>query len=83
MQIIELMLKIQHFIFFSCFFLAVPPLYVRLQGLNHPLVSGVRTHVTCSSAGARPSPQIIWNKGGTLMRGASQTVSVKSGFHLL
>lgn len=55
--------------------LAVPPLFVRLQGLNHPLVSGVRTQANCTSAGARPSPQIVWNKGGVLMRGATQTVS--------
>lgn len=53
----------------------VPPLYVRLQGLNQPLVASVRTQVSCSSAGARPSPQIVWNKGGIVMRGASQTVS--------
>lgn len=52
------------------------PLYVRLQGLNHPLVAGVRTQITCSSAGARPIPHIIWNKGGQMMRGATQTVSV-------
>lgn len=54
----------------------VPPLYVRLQGLNHPLVSGVRQQISCSSAGARPPPQIVWNKGGIVMRGASQTVSI-------
>ena len=54
--------------------ISVPPLYVRLQGLNHPLVSGVRTQISCSSAGARPAPQIIWNKGGIVMRGATQTV---------
>lgn len=53
----------------------VAPLFVLLQGLNHPLVSGVRTQVSCSSAGARPQPQIVWNKGGIVMRGASQTVS--------
>ncbi|XP_059609040.1 hemicentin-1 [Phlebotomus argentipes] len=55
--------------------LKLPPLYVRLQGLNHALVAGVRTQISCSSAGARPPPEIIWNKGGLLMRGASQTTS--------
>lgn len=53
----------------------VSPLFVLLQGLNHALVSGVRTQVSCSSAGARPQPQIVWNKGGIVMRGATQTVS--------
>lgn len=48
-----------------------------MQGLNQPLVSGVRTRVTCSSAGARPQPQIVWNKGGVAIRGASQTVSAE------
>lgn len=56
---------------------AVSPLFVRMQGLNQPLVSGVRTRVTCSSAGARPQPQIVWNKGGAGIRGASQTVSAQ------
>ncbi|XP_055706645.1 uncharacterized protein LOC129803854 isoform X2 [Phlebotomus papatasi] len=55
--------------------LKLPPLFVRLQGLNHALVAGVRTQISCSSAGARPPPEIIWNKGGLLMRGASQTTS--------
>lgn len=55
----------------------VSPLFVRMQGLNQPLVSGVRTRVTCSSAGARPQPQIVWNKGGAAIRGASQTVSAE------
>ncbi|XP_055387368.1 uncharacterized protein LOC129615952 isoform X2 [Condylostylus longicornis] len=53
----------------------LPPLYVRLQGLNHPLAAGVRTQITCTSAGARPPPQIVWNKGGIIMRGATQSTS--------
>lgn len=66
------------FVFLSLFHVAVSPLFVRMQGLNQPLVSGVRTRVTCSSAGARPQPQIVWNKGGDAIRGASQTVSADS-----
>lgn len=61
------------------YLLPVPPLYVRIQGLNHPLVSGVATRISCSSAGARPEPDIVWNKDSneiqTMIRGASKTVS--------
>lgn len=56
-------------------FFSVPPLYVQLKGLNHPLVAGMRTQISCSSAGARPPPQILWSKGGVAMRGPTQTVS--------
>lgn len=59
---------------FSIFF-AVPPLYIHIQGLNHPLTSGVKVHLSCSTAGARPIPQIAWTKGTQTMQGASQTVS--------
>lgn len=58
----------------------MPPLYVRIQGLNHPLVSGVATRISCSSAGARPQPEIVWNKDSneiqTMMRSASKTVCI-------
>lgn len=52
----------------------VPPLYIHIQGLNHPLTSGVKVHLSCSTAGARPIPQIVWTKGSQVMQGASQTV---------
>jgi CD80-like C2-set immunoglobulin domain len=52
----------------------VPPLYIHIQGLNHPLTSGVKVHLSCSTAGARPVPQIVWTKGTQVMQGASQTV---------
>ncbi|CRL06332.1 CLUMA_CG019078, isoform A [Clunio marinus] len=53
----------------------LPPLYIHIQGLNHPLTSGVKVHLSCSTAGARPVPQIIWTKGTQVMQGASQTTS--------
>ncbi|KAL5288106.1 hypothetical protein ACFFRR_008764 [Megaselia abdita] len=49
------------------------PLFVRLQGLNHPLTAGVSTTVTCASSGARPPPQILWHKGGVEVRGTQST----------
>lgn len=56
----------------------VPPLYIHIQGLNHPLTSGVKVHLSCSTAGARPVPQVVWMKGTQVMQGASQTVRVRS-----
>ncbi|XP_055919281.1 uncharacterized protein LOC129951237 [Eupeodes corollae] len=53
----------------------LPPLNILLQGINHPIVAGVSTHVTCTSVGARPPPQIIWKKGGVDIRGATQSTS--------
>ncbi|KAG5673612.1 hypothetical protein PVAND_003641 [Polypedilum vanderplanki] len=53
----------------------LPPLYIHIHGLNHPLTSGVKVHLSCSTAGARPIPQIIWMKGSQIMQGASQTTS--------
>jgi hypothetical protein len=52
----------------------VPPLYIYIHGLSHPLTSGVKVHLSCSTAGARPIPQIVWTKGTQAMQGASQTV---------
>lgn len=65
----------------------VPPLYIHIQGLNHPLTSGVKVHLSCSSAGARPIPQIVWTKNMQIMQGSSQSVSchrqiTKSTFQL-
>ena len=62
--------------FFFLVLVTVPPLYVLIQGLNHPLISGVRTQISCIQTGARPPPQIVWNKGGIVMRGAAQTVII-------
>lgn len=56
---------------------SVPPLYIHIQGLNHPLTAGVKVHLSCSTAGARPIPQVVWSKGGHVMQGASQTVIKK------
>lgn len=70
-------------IIFSLF--SVPPLSLLLQGLNHALVAGTRTHVTCTAVGARPPPQILWSKGGQLIKGATYSVSyknVKSNFRI-
>ncbi|KAM7345261.1 sidestep V [Cochliomyia hominivorax] len=53
----------------------LPPLSLLLQGLNHALVAGTRTHVTCTAVGARPAPQIVWSKGGQLLKGATQSTS--------
>ncbi|CAO1420449.1 unnamed protein product [Diamesa hyperborea] len=53
----------------------LPPLYIHIQGLNHPLTSGVKVHLSCSSAGARPIPQIVWTKNMQIMQGSSQSSS--------
>lgn len=53
----------------------VPPLYIHIQGLNHQLTSGVKVHLSCSTAGARPVPEIVWTKGSQVLQGSSQTVS--------
>ncbi|XP_075168713.1 sidestep V [Haematobia irritans] len=53
----------------------LPPLSLLLQGLNHALVAGTRTHVTCTAVGARPAPQIIWSKGGQVLKGATHSTS--------
>jgi hypothetical protein len=33
-------------------------------------------HLSCSTAGARPTPQIAWTKGSQVLQGASQTVRI-------
>ncbi|XP_059225084.1 uncharacterized protein LOC106085562 [Stomoxys calcitrans] len=53
----------------------LPPLSLLLQGLNHALVAGTRTHVTCTAVGARPAPQIIWSKGEQILKGATHSTS--------
>ncbi|XP_070490532.1 uncharacterized protein side-V [Chironomus tepperi] len=53
----------------------LPPLYIYIHGLSHPLTSGVKVHLSCSTAGARPIPNIVWTKGTQAMQGASQTTS--------
>ncbi|XP_033251075.1 uncharacterized protein LOC117190098 isoform X2 [Drosophila miranda] len=55
--------------------LNLPPLNLLLQGLNHALVAGTRTHVTCTAIGARPPPHIIWSKAGQILKGATQSTS--------
>ncbi|XP_017096812.3 neural cell adhesion molecule 1 [Drosophila bipectinata] len=54
----------------------LPPLSLLLQGLNHAVVAGTRTHVTCTAIGARPPPEIIWSKAGQILRGATTSTSV-------
>ncbi|XP_062129789.1 uncharacterized protein LOC133841379 isoform X1 [Drosophila sulfurigaster albostrigata] len=51
----------------------LPPLSLLLQGLNHAVVAGTRTHVTCTAIGARPPPHIIWSKAGQVLKGATQS----------
>ncbi|KAH8305876.1 hypothetical protein KR018_000382, partial [Drosophila ironensis] len=53
----------------------LPPLSLLLQGLNHAVVAGTRTHVTCTAIGARPPPEIIWSKAGQILRGATASTS--------
>ncbi|KAH8402069.1 hypothetical protein KR009_009546, partial [Drosophila setifemur] len=53
----------------------LPPLSLLLQGLNHAVVAGTRTHVTCTAIGARPPPEIIWSKAGQIVRGATASTS--------
>ncbi|XP_034650712.1 uncharacterized protein LOC117890135 [Drosophila subobscura] len=55
--------------------LNLPPLNLLLQGLNHAVVAGTRTHATCTAIGARPPPHIIWSKAGQILKGASQSTS--------
>ncbi|XP_035773547.1 nephrin-like [Anopheles albimanus] len=53
----------------------LPPLYVRMQGLRETLTAGVKTQVSCATAGSRPAPSVVWTKGSSVIRGSSQTTS--------
>ncbi|XP_002092571.3 uncharacterized protein LOC6531784 [Drosophila yakuba] len=53
----------------------LPPLSLLLQGLNHAVIAGTRSHVTCTAIGARPPPEIIWSKAGQIVRGATSSTS--------
>ncbi|XP_053667704.1 nephrin [Anopheles marshallii] len=53
----------------------LPPLYVRMQGLRETLTAGVKTQVSCITAGSRPAPSVVWTKGSSVIRGSSQTTS--------
>ncbi|KAH8252583.1 hypothetical protein KR032_000656, partial [Drosophila birchii] len=53
----------------------LPPLSLLLQGLNHAVVAGTRTHVTCTAIGARPPPIIMWSKAGQPVKGATASTS--------
>uniref|UniRef100_A0A182PKC6 Ig-like domain-containing protein n=1 Tax=Anopheles epiroticus TaxID=199890 RepID=A0A182PKC6_9DIPT len=55
--------------------LCLPPLYVRMQGLRETLTAGVKTQVSCTTAGSRPAPSVAWTKGSSVIRGSSQTTS--------
>lgn len=51
---LEIFIKNEMFFNFPIFVVVtVPPLYVLIQGLNHPLISGVRTQISCVQTGAR------------------------------
>lgn len=53
----------------------VPPLFITMQGLRDTLTAGIKTQVSCLTAGSRPAPSISWTKGTSIIRGSSQTVS--------
>uniref|UniRef100_A0A182T9Z3 Ig-like domain-containing protein n=1 Tax=Anopheles maculatus TaxID=74869 RepID=A0A182T9Z3_9DIPT len=46
-----------------------------MQGLRETLTAGVKTQVSCITAGSRPAPSIFWTKGSSVIRGSSQTTS--------
>ncbi|XP_055634568.1 uncharacterized protein LOC129774711 isoform X2 [Toxorhynchites rutilus septentrionalis] len=53
----------------------LPPLFVAIQGLQDTLTAGIKTQVSCHTAGSRPAPSIVWSKGTSIIRGSSQTTS--------
>ncbi|XP_055549461.1 nephrin isoform X1 [Wyeomyia smithii] len=53
----------------------LPPLFISMQGLRDTLTAGIKTQVSCLTAGSRPAPSIVWNKGASIIRGSSQTTS--------
>lgn len=55
--------------------LNLPPLFITMQGLRETLSAGIKTQVSCLTAGSRPSPSIVWTKGESTIRGSSQTTS--------
>ena len=56
-------------------YVLVRPLWVRLQGMNHPLSAGTTYEIVCEVVGAKPEPTIEWTKGGIALRNVRQTVS--------
>uniref|UniRef100_A0A182VR04 Ig-like domain-containing protein n=1 Tax=Anopheles minimus TaxID=112268 RepID=A0A182VR04_9DIPT len=46
-----------------------------MQGLRETLTAGVKTQVSCITAGSRPAPSVVWTKGSSVIRGSSQTTS--------
>ncbi|XP_039431401.1 nephrin [Culex pipiens pallens] len=53
----------------------LPPLFITMQGLRDTLTAGIKTQVSCLTAGSRPAPSISWTKGTSIIRGSSQTTS--------
>ncbi|XP_058451516.1 nephrin [Malaya genurostris] len=53
----------------------LPPLFISMQGLRESLTAGIKTQVSCLTAGSRPAPSIVWTKGTSIIRGSSQTTS--------
>ncbi|KAG7202848.1 hypothetical protein KM043_009999 [Ampulex compressa] len=48
------------------------PLWVRMQGKNHPFSAGTTYEIGCDVVGARPTPKITWSKAGTTLKNTRQ-----------